>query len=105
MLNLLKKYPSQTQTIRNNEPMPYYDAFLVWAKQIQIYFESAKDYAGYPMLPEIWIDGYELYKKASQPEKDFIANHSMNLFTECFRHWKTDKDLLYPNSNNTPFYL
>lgn len=100
-MTLLEKYKSDTQTLRNGEAMPYWDAFLQWKKAVHEYFQTVRDYNGYPVLPDFWLDGLAIYDAASEVEKRFIANTSMTLFIEALRHWKVDADQAYPSSEKT----
>ena len=95
----------RTQTICNGEELPNYDKFETLIKNIQHYFESVKDYAGYPKLPSNWLQMRELFKEGSETEKLFMFGLVSTLFIEALRHWKAEKDEMYPGQDSTPFYL
>jgi hypothetical protein len=98
-------YNGLNKTILNGIELRHYDAFQEWMRSVIRYFESAKGYAGWPQLPNNWLDGKDIYDAASEHEKGMIAFSAMSMMTECLRHWKTDKDQLYPGGKTTPFYL
>ena len=100
-MTLLEKYPSPTQTIRQGEPMPYWEAFLQWVEKVHDYFQTTRDYHGYPSIPDFWQDGGELYGAAAETEKRFIAEHSMSMFINALQHWKADADALSPGQSKT----
>lgn len=102
---LLNEYQAKTSTIRNDVELKIYDSYLVFIERLKKYFESAKNYKGYPMLPEWWLDRDYFIKYASETEKQFISHITFTLFMEALRHWKADKDMMYPGDHTTPFYL
>lgn len=72
-----------------------YDRFVEWSENIMQKFIDCKDYKGYPLLPDIWLDGMEIYEKADDEEKRWITRHATNMLVEILRHWKVDRDNLY----------
>ncbi len=72
-----------------------YDEFRIWVENLMQKFIDIKDYKGYPMLPESWLDGIEIYDKADEEEKRWVAVHAIHMLVECFRHWKVDRDEFY----------
>lgn len=72
-----------------------YDEFRYWVEDLIQKFVDAKEYNGYPMLPNNWLDGIKIYDKSDNDEKRWIVTHAINLLVECFRHWKVDRDELY----------
>lgn len=82
-------------TILNGKELKHYDAFLVWIASVEDYFINVKDYKGYPMLPNNWLEGMEIYDKADETEKRMIMGCISTKAIEYLRHWKPDRDELF----------
>jgi hypothetical protein len=94
-----------TQTVLNDVHLKEYDNFTVILDKVQRYFETVKDYAGFPKLPDNFTDLLATYEQGTDIEKNFMFGLVLTKFVEALRHWKTDKDNLYPNSEETPFFI
>ena len=92
---IAEKYPVTTRTMKNGRMLTHYDMFLAWIRTLKAGFIAQKEYAGYPNLPDCWLDGMAMYADAPDEEKEMMALALMTELTEALRHWKRDRDDLH----------
>jgi hypothetical protein len=92
-------------TVINGEPAPNYDSFVKILRDVVTYYETAKDYHGFPMScqnPD-FASIVDLYSRGNAVERRLMFGLLLSVFESALAHWKADKDVLYPGSNS--FFL
>lgn len=79
----------------NGIELKEYDNFRELVSIIEKDIISQKEYAGYPKLPERDLEAYEIYKRATKEEREWIFSILWSYFISALRHWKVDLDALW----------
>lgn len=82
-------------TAVNGVEFQKYNEFQRFLKDMETYYISQTEYAGYPRLWDRVGEAMDIFDAASDGEKQFIFSYLFSLFTNALSHWKTDIDHLY----------
>lgn len=86
----------ETKWYKNERELIYFQRAMEWAEKIKRGFIAQKEYKGFPMLPDCWMEIMKIYDECPhEDERRMIVSVLSSEFTEALRHWKVDRDGLY----------
>lgn len=86
-------------TLLNGVELKDYDQFLEMLESLKREIATQEGFPNSSNLPDTMT---ERYQKTSDEEKRWMFHELLSQFELALRHWKVEKDALYPKKNPYP---